>query len=120
MRLSHLDGWVSQWALPEMFAGVREMGAQDGWYSTALDVEEARAEKNSIMEVEEMEAWDDVSGVKLDAKKVLEARREEMGWFKKKGVYRKIPRQEALKRGWKIVKVRWIDINKGDDHNPIF
>ena len=26
----------------------------------------------------------------------------------------------AQAKGWKIVKTRWIDINKGDDENPVY
>ena len=33
-------------------------------------------------------------------------------------VYDKIPRAQAARKGWKIIKTRWIDINKGDDDNP--
>jgi len=33
-------------------------------------------------------------------------------------VYSKIPRSQAVRNGWKIIKTRWIDINKGDDVNP--
>ena len=31
----------------------------------------------------------------------------------------KIPRAVAISKGWKIVKTRWIDVNKGDDENPV-
>ena len=30
----------------------------------------------------------------------------------------KIPRAQATRKGWKIIKTRWVDINKGDDENP--
>ena len=33
-------------------------------------------------------------------------------------MYDKIPRHQAVRNGWKIIKTRWIDINKGDDLNP--
>ena len=33
-------------------------------------------------------------------------------------VCNKIPRAQAIRNGWKIIKTRWIDINKGDDVNP--
>ena len=33
-------------------------------------------------------------------------------------VYNKIHRSQAVRNGWKIIKTRWIDINKGDDVNP--
>ena len=26
----------------------------------------------------------------------------------------------ALAKGWKVIKIRWIDINRGDDANPIY
>ena len=60
-------------------------------------------------------AWDDVSGVPLDPKEVMKARKEEVEWMKSKGVYRKIKRQEAKRRGMKIVRYQWVDVNKGDD-----
>ena len=55
---------------------------------------------------------------KLEKLKVIEARVEEMSYFKKRRVYRKVPRSEAqLKRG-KVITTRWIDTDKGDDDNP--
>ena len=35
-------------------------------------------------------------------------------------VWTKIPRRMAQARGWKMIKTRWIDINKGDDENPVY
>ena len=58
--------------------------------------------------------------MKLEAGKVKEARQKEMQYVKDKGVWTKIPRAVAQARGWKIVKTRWIDINKGDDENPVY
>ena len=37
-----------------------------------------------------------------------------------KQVYRKISREEALRKGYPIVKVRWIDVNKGDADQPVY
>ena len=65
-------------------------------------------------------AWDDLTSMKLDASKVIEARRKEMSYVKDKRVWTKIPRAVAQSKGWKIVKTRWIDINKGDDENPVY
>ena len=31
-----------------------------------------------------------------------------------------IPRKPAIANGGKIIKTRWIDINKGDDDNPVY
>ena len=35
-----------------------------------------------------------------------------------KPVWQKIPRKLASVKEWKIIRSRWIDINKGDDDNP--
>ena len=37
--------WVQQWQLEEMYAGVRAGGADVAWMSTALDTEEAMADR---------------------------------------------------------------------------
>ena len=63
------------------------------------------------------EAWDDVSGAALDPKEVRRARLKEIQYIKDKKVWRRILRQEALRRGYKIVKGRWTDVNKGDSTN---
>ena len=63
-------------------------------------------------------AWDDVSGQELDPAEVSKARAKEMGYVHEKGVWKLIPRAEAISRGWSIVPTRWIDINKGDCDNP--
>ena len=62
-----------------------------------------------------MEASDDVTGLKLDPREVLKAWLEELAWMRQKGVYNKITRNEAKRRGMNIVRSRWVDINKGDD-----
>lgn len=53
-------------------------------------VSEAERERSNVQQIEE-EAWDDLSGVRLDGKRVREARRVEIEYFRKKGVYKKIP-----------------------------
>ena len=65
-------------------------------------------------------AWDDLTGMKLSADKVIEARGKEIQYVKDMGVWHKIPRRTEQARGWKIIKTRWIGINKGDDANPIY
>ena len=65
-------------------------------------------------------AWDDVTGMPLDEEEVRRARREEIEYVRSKKVWTKIPRADAVRRGMKIIKTRWIDINKGDDENPIY
>ena len=63
-------------------------------------------------------AYDDVSGNILCPKEVKRARLKEIEYIKKKRVYVKIPRNKAIANGWKIIKTRWIDVNKGDEKNP--
>ena len=59
-------------------------------------------------------AWDDVSGASLIPEKVVEARQEEMKYFKEIGVYTRVPRAHQWTTGWKTISVKWIDVNKGD------
>ena len=40
IRLRHLEYWIETWQLDEMLAGVKGRGAEDGWYSTALLIED--------------------------------------------------------------------------------
>ena len=43
-----------------------------------------------------------------------------MDYVRKMRVWKKIPRRTAQSRGWKVIQIRWIDINKGDDTNPVY
>ena len=76
--------------------------------------------KNKAGDITSALAYDDLTGMKLDAGKDLEARGKEITYIRDKRVYDKIPRQQALNSKWKIIKTRWIDINKGDDESPIY
>ena len=64
------------------------------------------------------QAWDDVTGEALDTKKVEEARIKEVEYLISENVWTKILRREATQKGYKIVKTRWLDINKGDSAQP--
>ena len=68
--------------------------------------------------VKDGRAWatDDVSGASLDPVKVKETRAVEMDYFRRMRVYTKVPRWKP--KGSKIVRTKWIDINKGDSVNP--
>ena len=63
-------------------------------------------------------AFDDITGMKLDAGKVIEARTKEIHYVRDMRVYDKIPRAQAVRKGWKVIKTRWVDINKGDEDHP--
>ena len=56
----------------------------------------------------------------LSAGKLIEARSKEVQYVREKKVWPKITRREAQAQGWKIIKARWIDMNKGDDANPVY
>ena len=65
------------------------------------------------------EAWDDVSGRALDPEQVKKARKEEIEYVHKMGLYVKVPINECHnKTGKPQIIVRWIDINKGDTEHP--
>ena len=64
------------------------------------------------------EAWDDMNEVFLNPIAVKQARSEEMAFFKKLGVYRRVPRSRVVEVGGKMVSVKWLDTNKGDRLNP--
>ena len=53
---------------------------------------------------------DDVTGAVLDKAEAIKARVKEMQFFKKMGVYTKVPREAHMK----IISTKWLDVNKGD------
>ena len=63
-------------------------------------------------------AWDDISAAPLNLEMVKAARQLEIRYAEQKPVWENIPRVVAKQRGWKIVKSKWIDINKGDGKTP--
>ena len=64
------------------------------------------------------EYWDDVNGGLLPAEEVKKARTLEMDYFKKQGVYRKVPVTQCYAEGLRPITVRWLDTNKGDPEKP--
>ncbi len=61
-------------------------------------------------------AYDDVTGTTLCPEKVKIARQEELEYFKHMHVYDVVKREVATSKNKKIIGVRWIDINKGDNN----
>ena len=98
-----------------------EFGSPPHWvdnqHSDGVDEEITKMELNALR-VKNGEAWavNDVSGSALDPTSVKAARALELEYFHIMKVYTKVPRSVA--RGKKIIKTRWIDINKGDEANP--
>ena len=60
---------------------------------------------------QDVEFTDDVRGGALDKEFMIKARRAEMQFFKKLGVYNKV-RKENHMRG---ITTKWVDTNKGDE-----
>ena len=60
----------------------------------------------------DLEAWGDVNNCKLDPVKVRKTREEEMGYFRRMQVYRKVPIQRCKDETGKLpIKVRRVDTN---------
>ena len=78
---------------------------------------EKSCEEHEHIDMEQY-AVDDVTGLDLDAKEVMKARQKELQYIEDKKVWKRIPREQARKNGWKVIQTRWIDINKGDIDSP--
>ncbi len=63
---------------------------------------------------QDVEFEDDVRGGKLDKELMIKARRAEIQFFNKLGVYTKVKREAHMK----IITTKWVDTNKGDNDNP--
>ena len=62
-------------------------------------------------------AYDDITGASLPAHLVKEARKLEVEYVRKMGVWSKVPKAQAA--GKNIIRLRWIDVNKMDADNPM-
>ena len=91
---------------------------QDGIDKTGIDEHSVEILQGELckLQVKMGTTWatDDVSGAVLNAKQVQQARQVEMGYFRRMGVYHKVPRPQGVM----TIKARWIDVNKGDTKNP--
>ena len=59
---------------------------------------------------QDCEFFDDVTGGQLDKALTVQARKEEVNYFKKRGVYTKNRREPWMQ----VISTIWLDINKGD------
>ena len=60
--------------------------------------------RNKKGDISSVLAWDDLTGMKLEAGKVKEARTKEVQYLRDKRVYVKIPRSQAIRNGWKVIR----------------
>ena len=56
------------------------------------------------------------SGRELEPEKVVRARKEEVDFIRKMGVWQEVDRPSDKP----VLKGRWVDINKGDEDHPIY
>ena len=59
--------------------------------------------RNKAGDITSSLAWDDLTGMKLDAGKVVEARSKEVTYLRDKRVYDRVLRHHAVKNKWKIM-----------------
>ena len=87
-------------------------------YGVALRNGDDEHEEEKEWEELIQKAWDDSTGKELKVEEVKKARVKEIGYAEETGVWTKITSAEAEKRGYEIIKTRWIDINTGDEERP--
>ena len=66
-------------------------------------------------------AYDDVTGAPLEVDRVKRARQEEIRYFKKMGVYKKVHKSRCFELTGKApIGARWVALNKQDNENPLY
>ena len=63
--------------------------------------------------------YDSNTGAELDPARVVEARKDELGWVHRQQVYRKVPLEECYANtGHDPISLKWVDHNRGDNDRP--
>ena len=76
------------------------------------EVEAAQEEVDKSEQGGWEDRWGDVKGGKLDGELVAKARVEEIGYMKRRGIWRVVPQRECWERTGKApIGVRWVDTN---------
>ena len=88
--------YASRYINPEEFHDPEEDMVME-WEIRRL-MESPKGEKGSS----EALAWDDLTGMRLDGDKVKEARFKHIQYVRDKNVWSKVPRKQALARGWNL------------------
>ena len=120
--LAHLCERYPQSLVEAVLKGLKQQMMEDGaisaleMYASGPDPTEATfpkdAEEFALEEAKKF--YDDISGEELPPELVREARKEEISWVRSIGLYDKVPREVATSRGFQVLPVRWVDVNKGD------
>ena len=107
-----------QGLVDSILRGLKRQMTKDGMINS-LEFGPVNEEPAEDWELEFPDVYDQVSGQLLDPKLVAKARADELGYVHRYHVYTKVPVQQCLDRAGKNpVKVKWIDINKGDHDHP--
>ena len=61
---------------------------------------------------------DDHTGAQLPGELVHKGKMEEIRWAEEIGLYKKISRAEAKRRGRELVPIKWVVTDKGDPNRP--
>ena len=106
---ARIGDWYKHWVDPvhEEDVGNDEFGPRPQRGIELLEEELASLFfKNSIAF-----ARGDVTGTELVPDLMIQARREEMTYLKKLGVYKVVPRFHQRQHGGKVIGTRWVDVN---------
>ena len=77
-------------------------------------IENPVCEEPDVLAKHHGEFFDDISGQELDPSGVRQARKDEVEFIQKMGVWEEVPRP----RDKPVLKGRWVDINEGDASRP--
>ena len=100
---------------------MRDEAKDQGWinsvdtkYGGPVPTDYLFSQNDGNDEQEVMEQYDTVTGEQLPPDLVAQGKKEEIAWTRSIGLYTKVPRSDAVKRGAKIIPVKWVVVNKGD------
>ena len=65
-----------------------------------------------------VDEFDDLTGAQHPGNLVHAGKMEEIRWVKEVGLYKKISRAEAKRRGTAVVHIKWVVTDKGDANRP--
>ena len=78
-------------------------------------IAENRQQQQELMFVQGDEYYSDISDEKLDKEKVEGARKDEMKYFERMGVYKRVPCEQAIERTRRTaIGIKWFDAKKPD------
>ena len=113
------EGIAAQKRLHALGMEARSLLTLEEMAAVVDNIEEHESPSEALHEEDLRIAFDDQSGEPLDPCKVRAARKEEIQYFKSMDVYEKVSLDECWKTtGNAPIRVKWVDINKGDSQNP--